>query len=240
MLVIPAVDIKEGRCVRLYRGKADRETVYSHDPVAMARRWEEGGASFLHLVDLDGAFRGKPVNDTTIMRIIGNVGIPAEVGGGIRSPETIEQYLSAGAARVIIGSKAAESLDFLAELYREFGHRILPSIDTEEGFVVVKGWVEKTDLRAAALGNDLKKIGFNLVIHTDIKTDGTLRGPNLEKIENFLDETGLRTVAAGGISRREDIIELKKLEGKGLTGAITGKAIYSGSLDLEEAIRIAR
>jgi len=240
MLIIPAVDIKEGRCVRLYRGKADRETVYSHDPVAMARRWEEAGASFLHLVDLDGAFRGKPVNDTAIITIIENVGIPAEVGGGIRSPAAIEKYLSAGAERVIIGSKAAESCDFLAELYREFGHRILPSIDAEDGSVVVKGWVEKTDLRAAALGRDLKKIGFKMVIHTDIKTDGTLRGPNLEEIEYFLDETGLRTIAAGGISRREDIFELKKLEPKGLSGAITGKAIYSGSLDLEDAIRISR
>ena len=240
MLVIPAIDIKSGRCVRLFQGRADRETVYSEDPAAMARKWAGEGAELLHVVDLDGAFEGEPKNWETVKGIISSVSTPLELGGGIRSLETVETLLAGGVFRVIIGSRSADSLDFLEEIFREFKKRIVPSIDVRDGRVLIKGWAEETDRKATDLGRDLKKIGFKLAIYTDTTVDGTLRGPNLSGIENFLDQTGLKMIAAGGISRLEDIIQLKRLERKGLTGVITGKAIYEGELNLSEAIRAAR
>ncbi len=237
MIILPAIDIKSGRCVRLYQGKADRETVYSEDPAAMARKWEGEGAEFLHLVDLDGAFAGEPKNWETVKKILAAVSIPAELGGGVRSPETIELLLAGGVSRVIVGSRAAADPGFLVDIFREFRGRIVPSIDARGGRVMVRGWEEETELRAEDLGRDLKKIGFRLVIHTDTSADGTLAGPNLAALEEFLDRTGLAVIAAGGVSRLEDIRDLKKLERKGLAGVITGKAIYAGTLDLKAAIR---
>jgi len=240
MLVIPAVDIKGGRCVRLFQGLADKETVYGEDPALMARKWMGEGAEFLHVVDLDGAFEGYPKNWETVQKVISSVNIPIELGGGIRSPEMVEKILSGGVNRVIIGSRAVDSPDFLELIFREFRERIVPSIDARDGIVLVKGWEESTDLKAIDLGNTLKKIGFKLVIYTDTAVDGTLNGPNLPVIEEFLDRTGLRAIAAGGVSRLEDIANLKRLERKGLVGAITGKAIYERTLSLPEAIRTAR
>jgi len=240
MLVIPAVDIKGGRCVRLFQGLADKETVYGEDPALMARKWVGEGAEFLHVVDLDGAFEGYPKNWETVQKVISSVNIPIELGGGIRSPEMVEKILSGGVNRVIIGSRAVDSPDFLELIFREFRERIVPSIDARDGIVLVKGWEESTDLKAIDLGNTLKKIGFKLVIYTDTAVDGTLNGPNLPVIEEFLDRTGLRAIAAGGVSRLEDIANLKRLERKGLVGAITGKAIYERTLSLPEAIRTAR
>lgn len=240
MLIIPAVDIKGGRCVRLFQGLADKETVYGEDPVIMAQKWVGEGAEYLHVVDLDGAFEGYPKNWDAVRRIIGSINIPIELGGGIRSPEMVEKLLSGGVTRVIIGSKAVDSPDFLEYIFREFKGRIVPSIDARDGIVLVKGWEESTNLKAIDLGNTLKKIGFNLVIYTDTTVDGTLKGPNLPAIEEFIDQTGLGTIAAGGLSRLEDIVNLKRLERKGLVGAITGKAIYEGSLNLAAAIRTGR
>jgi len=240
MLVIPAVDIKGGRCVRLFQGLADKETVYGEDPALMARKWVGEGAEFLHVVDLDGAFEGYPKNWETVQKVISSVNIPIELGGGIRSPEMVEKILSGGVNRVIIGSRAVDSPDFLELIFREFRERIVPSIDARDGIVLVKGWEESTDLKAIDLGNTLKKIGFKMVIYTDTAVDGTLNGPNLPVIEEFLDRTGLRAIAAGGVSRLEDIANLKRLERKGLVGAITGKAIYERTLSLPEAIRTAR
>ncbi len=240
MLVIPAVDIKGGRCVRLFQGLSDQETVYGEDPAEMAQKWVGEGAEFLHIVDLDGAFEGYPKNWDVVRRIISSVNIPIELGGGIRSPEAVEKILSGGVERVIIGSRAVDSPDFLELIFREFKERIVPSIDARDGIVLIKGWEESTDLKAVDLGNTLKKIGFNLVIYTDTAVDGTLKGPNLPVIEEFLDRTGLRAIAAGGVSRMEDIVNLKKLERKGLVGAITGKAIYEGKLNLAAAIRAGK
>jgi phosphoribosylformimino-5-aminoimidazole carboxamide ribotide isomerase len=191
-------------------------------------------------VDLDGAFEGYPKNWETVQKVISSVNIPIELGGGIRSPEMVEKILSGGVNRVIIGSRAVDSPDFLELIFREFRERIVPSIDARNGIVLVKGWEESTDLKAIDLGNTLKKIGFKLVIYTDTAVDGTLNGPNLPVIEEFLDRTGLRAIAAGGVSRLEDIANLKRLERKGLVGAITGKAIYERTLSLPEAIRTAR
>jgi phosphoribosylformimino-5-aminoimidazole carboxamide ribotide isomerase len=240
MLVIPAVDIKGERCVRLFQGRAEKETVYGEDPALMAQKWVSEGAEFLHVVDLDGAFEGYPKNWETVQKIISSVNIPIELGGGIRSPEMVEKLLSCGVTRVIIGSKAVDSPDFLEYIFREFRERIVPSIDARDGIVLVKGWEESTDLKAIDLGITLKKIGFNLIIYTDTAVDGTLKGPNLPAIEEFLDQTGLGTIAAGGVSRLEDIVNLKRLERKGLVGTITGKAIYEGTLNLAEAIRAGR
>jgi len=240
MLVIPAVDVKGGRCVRLFQGRADQETIYGEDPAIMAQKWEGEGAEFLHVVDLDGAFEGYPKNWDEVRRIVSSVNIPIELGGGIRSPEMVEKILSGGVTRVIIGSKAVDSPDFLKLIFQEFKERIVPSIDARDGVVLVKGWEESTDLMAVDLGHTLKKIGFNLVIYTDTAVDGTLKGPNLPVIEDFLDQTGLRIIAAGGLSRLEDIVNLKKLERKGLIGAITGKAIYEDTLNLKEAIRAGK
>ncbi len=240
MLVLPAIDIKGGKCVRLYRGKADRETVYSDDPETVARRWEREGAEFLHLVDLDGAFRGEPANLDIILRIVSLVTIPVQAGGGFRSPESIERALSAGTARVIVGSRAAISPDFMRDLFRSFENRILPSIDAREGRVMIKGWMEESELEAAALGKTLKKIGFKTAVYTDTTVDGTLEGPNLAALEEFLEATGLAVIAAGGVAERADIVKLKRLEGKGLAGVIAGKALYEGRLSLAEAIQAAR
>ncbi len=237
MIILPAIDIKSGRCVRLYQGKADKETVYSEDPAAMARRWEGEGAEFLHVVDLDGAFAGEPKNWETVTKILAAVSVPVELGGGMRHPEGVEMALAGGVERVIVGSRAANDPGFLSDMYREFRGRIIPSIDAREGMVMVRGWEEETELRAEDLGRDLKKIGFKLVIHTDTSADGTLRGPSLAALEEFLDRTGLGVIAAGGVSCLEDIRNLKKLERKGLIGVITGKAIYAGTLDLKAAIR---
>lgn len=240
MLVIPAVDIKGGRCVRLFQGLADKETVYGEDPALMAQKWVSEGAEFLHVVDLDGAFEGYPKNWEPVQKLISSVNIPIELGGGIRSPDMVEKILSGGVTQVIIGSRAVDSPEFLELIFREFKERIVPSIDARDGIVLVKGWEESTDLKAIDLGNTLKKIGFKLVIYTDTTVDGTLKGPNLPIIEEFLDQTGLATIAAGGLSRLEDIVNLKRLERKGLVGAITGKAIYEGRLNLADAIRAGR
>jgi phosphoribosylformimino-5-aminoimidazole carboxamide ribotide isomerase len=240
MLVIPAVDVRGGRCVRLFQGRADQETIYGEDPALMAQKWEGEGAEFLHVVDLDGAFEGYPKNWDEVRKVISSVNIPIELGGGIRSPEMVEKILSEGVTRVIIGSKAVDSPDFLELIFREFKERIVPSIDARDGIVLVKGWEESTDFKAVDLGKILKKIGFRLVIYTDTAVDGTLNGPNLPAIEEFLDQTGLGMIAAGGLSRLEDIVNLKKLERKGLIGAITGKAIYEGTLNLKNAIRAGR
>jgi len=239
MIIIPAVDIKNGKCVRLYQGKEDEETVYAEDPALMARRWEEEGAEYLHLVDLDGAFRGRPENWEVVRRVKEKVRIPLELGGGIRSLESIEMVLAGGIERAVLGTRAAQSLRFLEEAFRNFRSRVVPSIDAREGDVVVRGWTAETGIRASALGTDLVKIGFKLVIYTDTTVDGTLRGPAFGSIENFLDQTGLATIAAGGVASPDDISRLKKLEGKGLAGVIIGKALYEGKMTLKRAIREA-
>ncbi|MDP8275438.1 MAG: HisA/HisF-related TIM barrel protein, partial [Candidatus Euphemobacter frigidus] len=195
---------------------------------------------FLHLVDLDGAFAGTPKNWSVVQEIVRLVKTPLELGGGVRSAETVEMLLAGGVSRVIIGSKAVASLDFLEEMFREFKGRILPSIDARNGQVVIEGWVKETGFTASRLGRDMKKIGFKLTIYTDTTVDGTLRGPNFPAIEEFLDQTGMETIAAGGVSTLDDIQNFKRLEKKGLTGVIIGKTIYEGTLDLKEAIRAAR
>jgi len=240
MLILPAIDLKNGKCVRLFQGKAEKETVYSEDPAAMSRRWEGEGAGYLHVVDLDGAFQGRPANLPAVLSILKSVRIPVELGGGMRTMESIENALSTGVSRIIVGTKAAESLDFAEQAYTAFGERVVPSIDAREGKVAVSGWESETGIKAVKLGADLRKIGYALAIYTDISRDGTLRGLNFPGIESFLDETGLQTIVAGGVSTLDDVRGIKKLEGKGVAGLVIGKALYAGTISLPAAIAAGR
>ncbi len=240
MLILPAIDLKSGRCVRLFQGRADKETVYSEDPAAVAARWAGEGAEYLHVVDLDGAFSGHPANLPAVRRILESVRIPVELGGGMRTLTAIEAALAAGISRVIVGTKAAESLDFAEGAFKSFRERVVPSIDAREGKVAIGGWEAETRITATKLGADLKKIGYTLAIYTDISRDGTLAGLNLAGIEAFLDGTGLRTIVAGGVSTLADVRGVKKLERKGAYGVVIGKALYAGTISLQEAIRSAR
>lgn len=238
MIIYPAVDIKGGRCVRLCQGQAELETVYSEDPEAMARRWVAAGAKWLHVVDLDGAFAGHPVNHDLIARIAALAGAKVQAGGGVREMESVEKLLEAGVARVIVGSRAASEEEFAETVFREFRERVIPSIDSRGGAVLLRGWLEGAGMKAEELGKTFFRMGYRTVIRTEVSRDGTLSGPDLAGLEEFLDATGLKVVAAGGISSLRDIRELKKLEPKGLLGAITGKAIYDGTLDLAEALKL--
>ncbi|ACX51479.1 phosphoribosylformimino-5-aminoimidazole carboxamide ribotide isomerase [Ammonifex degensii KC4] len=240
MLVIPAIDLKGGCCVRLVEGKATLEVVYSSDPVEVALGFEAAGAKWLHVVDLDGAFRGEPANLDAIAAIIRAVGIPVQVGGGIRSRETAEKIFALGAARIILGTAAVMEKELLKELLDSFGKdRVAVSVDAREGKVAVKGWEEVTLVDALTFGRELRSLGVTWVIFTDIKRDGTLKGPNVVAVAEFARSIpGLRVIVSGGVSRLEDLLKLKKLAPLGVEGVIVGKALYDGRIDLKEALRL--
>ena len=233
MIILPAIDLKDGRCVRLRQGKADDVTVYADDPVAQALAWREQGAEQLHVVDLDGAFQGEPQHTAVIERIVRAIGIPVEVGGGLRSDAHVEQLLAAGAARAIIGTRALESVEALAALVRRFGDAIAVGIDARDGFVQVKGWVETTGTRATALAQQVAEAGVRTIIYTDTATDGMLGGPNLTAMREICRAVpAWRVIASGGVSAPEHVLALKALECANLFGAIVGKALYDGKTTL--------
>lgn len=240
MLVIPAIDLKEGRCVRLEQGLMDKDTVYHDDPAAQARIWQEQGAELLHIVDLDGAFAGVPKNRAAIQAIVSALEIPAQIGGGIRDLPTIEAYLQLGIKRVILGTVAKENPALVKEACRLFPGAIVVGIDAKEGFVAVRGWAEVTQKKADELAKELEGYGVEAIIYTDIARDGMMQGPNLQTTGDLARAIRIPVIASGGVSRLEDIRNLARLEADGVVGAITGKAIYSGALDLREAIRVAR
>ncbi|WP_305044054.1 1-(5-phosphoribosyl)-5-[(5-phosphoribosylamino)methylideneamino]imidazole-4-carboxamide isomerase [Geoalkalibacter sp.] len=240
MLVIPAIDLKEGRCVRLEQGLMDKDTVYNDDPAAQARIWQEQGAELLHIVDLDGAFAGVPKNRAAIQAIVSALEIPAQIGGGIRDLPTIEGYLQLGIKRVILGTVAKENPALVKEACRLFPGAIVVGIDAKEGFVAVRGWAEVTRKKADELAKELEGYGVEAIIYTDIARDGMMQGPNLQTTGDLARAIRIPVIASGGVSRLEDIRNLARLEADGVVGAITGKAIYSGALDLREAIRVAR
>jgi phosphoribosylformimino-5-aminoimidazole carboxamide ribotide isomerase len=240
MIVIPAIDLKNGKCVRLVQGDMDQETVYSENPPEMARHWETLGAERLHLVDLDGAVEGQPRNLDLIREIVKSLSIPVEVGGGIRNMETIESYLTAGVESVVIGTRAFEAPDFVAEACRKFPERVIVGIDAKNGYVAVKGWTEVTKMPAAELASRMEGLGVSTIIFTDIQRDGMQTGPNIESTRILAESLKIPVIASGGISSLEDIANLMKIESCGVTGAITGRAIYTGSLDLKEAIALTR
>ena len=235
MRIIPAVDIKEGRCVRLVQGKVDQETVYSNDPLAMANHWDEEGAQTIHVVDLDGAFQGSPINADIVKNIIYSSSVDIQVGGGIRTLETIETYVKAGAYRIILGTVAQQEPEFVEEACKRYPDKIIVGIDARDGLVAVKGWVEVSEQKATDLAQKLKGYGIAGFIFTDISRDGMLQGPNLESIKEFAESAQLPVIASGGVSRLEDIKNLAKLESYGVEGVIVGKALYDKTLTFKEA-----
>jgi len=240
MLVIPAIDIKGGKCVRLVQGKMDQETVYSTNPVEVAKKWQSMGAEFLHLVDLDGAFAGEPKNSVAIEAIADAITIPFQVGGGIRDIEAINLYLAMGASRIILGTTALEKTWFVRDVCEQHHGQILVGIDARDGKVAIKGWEELTNKAAIELAKELEDAGVAGIIYTDISRDGMLKGPNIEGIKALAQSVKIPIIASGGVSNIEDIKRLKELESIGVVGVITGKAIYTGGLNLTEAIKVAK
>ncbi len=234
MLVIPAIDLKGGNCVRLVQGDPDRETVYSGDPVAVAREFAALGALLIHVVDLDGAFQGAPVNHETVMEIANSVDIPIEIGGGIRNEGTVQMYLDAGIDRIIMGTAILQEES--GSIIERFGDKIIAGVDARDSRVATHGWKNVTDVGALEFILHIRDRGLREFIYTDIATDGMLTGPNIWAYEEILSEVrDIRVVASGGISSLEDLDRLKHLEDKGLKGCITGKAVYDGRLDLKSA-----
>ena len=221
--------------MRLVQGKVDQETVYSNDPLSMANHWDEEGAQTIHVVDLDGAFQGSPINAEIVKNIIYSSSVDIQVGGGIRTLENIETYVKAGAYRIILGTVAQQEPDFVEEACKRFPDKIIVGIDARDGLVAVKGWVEVSEQKATDLAQKLKGYGIAGFIFTDISRDGMLQGPNLESIKEFAESAQLPVIASGGVSRLEDIKNLAKLESYGVEGVIVGKALYDKTLTFKEA-----
>jgi phosphoribosylformimino-5-aminoimidazole carboxamide ribotide isomerase len=240
MIVIPAIDLKEGRCVRLEQGLMDKDTVYSDDPAGQALSWQEQGGELLHIVDLDGAFAGVPRNREAIRAIVEAVAIPTELGGGIRDLATIEAYLELGIGRVILGTVAKENPALVAEACRLFPGRIVVGIDARDGQVAVRGWADVTEKRAADLAREMEGYGVEAIIYTDIARDGMMQGPNIEATRQLAEAISIPVIASGGVSCLDDIARLMAIESSGVTGVITGKALYTGSLDLRQAVALTK
>ncbi|NLI90668.1 MAG: 1-(5-phosphoribosyl)-5-[(5-phosphoribosylamino)methylideneamino]imidazole-4-carboxamide isomerase [Peptococcaceae bacterium] len=242
MIIYPAIDLKDGKVVRLLQGRMEDATVYSDDPAAVAADFQAKGSAFLHVVDLNGAFAGKPVNDQAIKNIAKSASLKIQVGGGIRTLERIEELLELGVSRVILGTVAVRDPKLVSEAVKRYGERIIVGIDAADGMVAVQGWAEKTDMKAEELGRAMKEAGVSRVIFTDISRDGMLGGPNIASTVKMAQETGLKLIASGGISSLADLIRLKDEAARGvdIEGAIVGKALYSGSFRLEEALQAVR
>jgi phosphoribosylformimino-5-aminoimidazole carboxamide ribotide isomerase len=232
--IVPAVDLKEGRCVRLRQGRADAETVFSDDPVAMARRWQDAGARRLHVVDLDGAFAGRPAQTALVAAMIQAVSIPVEVGGGLREIAHVETVLAAGARWAIVGTRAALDPAFLGEVCQRFRDRVIIGVDASDGRVAVDGWTRVLDLDAIALARDAAAAGAVGIIYTDIARDGTQTGPNLWSTGAVAQAAGIPVFASGGVGSLDDIRQLATVAG--LAGVVVGRALYSGAVDLAAAV----
>jgi len=240
MIVIPAVDIKNGKCVRLSQGRMDAETIFSEDPAAMAERWENEGAELIHVVDLDGAIEKKPQNLVTIKAILQRVHVPIQVGGGIRTIDTVKMFLDIGVRRVIIGTEAIRNPEMVSEACRLFPGRIVVGIDARNGLVAIEGWTHTTQIKAVDLARQFEDVGVTAINFTDIYRDGMQTGPNIPETQRLAEAISIPVVASGGVSVIEDIINLLPLESVGVKGVITGKALYSGMLDLKRAIEVTR
>lgn len=240
LTIIPAVDLKGGHCVRLRQGLASEETVYAEDPVLAACRWERQGAAWLHVVDLDGAFAGHPVHAELVERMIRSVSIPVEVGGGLRTDGDLQRMLDAGAARVILGTRACGDAGGLDKLIARFGDRLAVGIDARQGRVQVKGWTETMPLDAVTLAARVDRQGIHTLIVTDTAVDGMLHGPNLAAIQAICDRVSCDVIASGGVSSAADVASLCQLKRKNLTGAIVGKALYEGTVTLEALQAVCR
>lgn len=236
MLVIPAIDLKDGKCVRLFKGEEGTETVFSEKPEDVAGKWEECGAEWIHVVDLDGAFTGEPKNLNAIRKIVDSVSCGVQVGGGLRNIDTVRSYFDIGIKRAIIGTAAFSDEEFLAEACRTFPGKIAVGIDTKNGKIAVKGWKEVIDLDTGEALVNLKNAGVTVILNTNIDRDGTMEGINIEAAREFIESSPLPVIASGGIATTDDLEKLSTIEGMGLYGAILGKSIYTGSIDLRAAI----
>ena len=240
MLVIPAVDIKDGNCVRLLQGRMEDDTVYGDSPAEMGLRWQREGGTLLHIVDLNGAFEGRGVNDDAVRKIVERVEMDTELGGGIRDMARIDRLLDMGIGRIIIGTAAIEDPGIVRQAIEAHGpERVVVGIDARDGIAKTRGWAEDGGRPAVELALEMKALGVERIIYTDIARDGMLTGPNLAETEKMARDTGLRVVASGGVSSLDDIRAVKALEPAGVDSVITGKALYEGTLDLAEAIRAA-
>lgn len=236
MLIIPAIDLKDGQCVRLKQGLMEETTVFSEDPVTMASQWAQEGARRLHVVDLNGAFAGTPINRTVVNEITANYpGLPVQIGGGIRNLDTIESYVIAGVSWVIIGTAAAETPEIVAEACREFPGKVIVGLDAKEGLVATDGWAKVTDIKATELAKRFEQDGVESIIYTDIARDGMMQGVNVEQTLGMALASSIPIIASGGITNMDDIEALVAVEDQGIMGAITGRAIYEGTLDLAQA-----
>lgn len=236
MLIIPAIDLKDGKCVRLRRGKMDESTVFSDDPVAMAAQWVDAGARRLHLVDLNGAFEGMPVNGDVVKAIASRYPkLPIQIGGGIRTLETIEAYLAAGVTYVIIGTKAVKQPTFVGDACRHFPGHIIVGIDAKNGFVATDGWAEVSEVKATELAKRFETDGVSAIVYTDIDRDGMMQGVNVEATVDMAKASSIPVIASGGITNMSDIEALNAVSKFGILGAITGRAIYEGTLDVAKA-----
>lgn len=237
MRIYPAIDIKDGKCVRLFKGRFDEVTVYGDSPVEMARKWEQLGGGFIHVVDLDGALKGHGVNADKIKEICQSVSVPVQTGGGIRSMADIEAKLACGINRVIIGTKAVSDSEFVKEAVAKYGDKIVIGIDAKDGMVAVEGWEKTSDFTAVEFAKKMADLGVRTIVYTDIATDGTLAGPNVSAMREMAQAVDADIIASGGVGCLEDILALKDT---GVEGVIVGKALYTGRVDLKEAINKVR
>ncbi len=238
MFTIPAVDIKDGKCVRLIQGKMDKEIIYSDDPAEMAKKWEDLGAGLLHVVDLNGAIEGNTVNKKSIESILKNISIPIEVGGGIRDMETVETFINMGVQKIILGTAAKENPDFVKTACKNFPGRIVVGIDAKDGFVAVRGWVEKTEQKATEMAKKLEEFGVSAIIFTDVMRDGMLEGPNVERTRELAEFINIPVIASGGISELRDIENTLALKKYGVVGVIVGRALYDKKIDFKDVLAL--
>lgn len=238
MLIIPAIDLKDGACVRLRQGLMDDSTVYGDNPVEMARRWVEAGTRRLHLVDLNGAFDGKPINGDAVTSIAkAYPDLPIQIGGGIRNLETIEHYINAGVNYLIIGTRAVKDPGFVSAACKAFPGHIIVGLDAKEGLVATDGWAQVSDIKATELAKRFEQDGVESIVYTDISRDGMMQGVNVEQTVAMARASSIPVIASGGITNMSDVEALALVEGEGILGAITGRAIYEGTLDVSEAQR---
>lgn len=241
MLIIPAIDLREGKCVRLSQGRKDAATDYDRDPIAVAQAFEADGARMLHVVDLDSAFgERQSVNRNVAKRIINSVGIPVQFGGGMRTIDDVEELIVAGAGRVVIGTLAAEAPETLKLMVERFGPRIVVGIDSRDGEVMIRGWEKTGRIEAVELARQIARLGVERIVYTDVSRDGMLTGPNIEQTCLIAKETGLKVTASGGVSSLEDIRRLARLSAFGIDSVIVGKALYEDCFTLKEALKTAK
>ncbi|NOD82771.1 1-(5-phosphoribosyl)-5-[(5-phosphoribosylamino)methylideneamino]imidazole-4-carboxamide isomerase [Ruegeria sp. HKCCD6119] len=239
MILYPAIDLKDGNAVRLLRGEMDKATVFNEDPAAQARAFVEAGCEWLHLVDLNGAFAGEPVNAAPVEAILKACDVPAQLGGGIRDMATIETWIDKGLARVILGTVAVENPDLVREAAKAFPGKVAVGIDARNGLVATKGWAEETDVQVTDLARSFEDAGVAAIIYTDINRDGAMQGPNVEATAELAKSVDIPVIASGGVSSIADLIALRDC-GAALNGAISGRALYDGAIDLKEALTALR